>query len=59
MAYVNYSIHLKDPELLDRVKAAAAQLGISPGAFFRISAEKYVAEHEKKHGKKRLTKRAA
>lgn len=58
MGYVNYSIHLPDPQLLKRIKAAAEQQNISPGAFFRIAAEKAVIEHEKKCKAKRQ-KRAA
>ena len=45
--YVNYSIHLPDPELLERIKAAAKQRNISPGAFIREAAEKAVIKHEK------------
>ncbi len=48
MNYVNYSIHLPDPELLERIKVAAKQRNISPGAFIREAAEKAVAKHEKK-----------
>jgi len=53
MGYVNYSIHLPDPKLLERIKEAAAELNISPGAFIRIAAEKAVAKHESKREKKR------
>jgi hypothetical protein len=59
MGYVNYSIHLPDPQLLKRIKLAAEQQNISPGAFFRIAAEKAVAEHEKKQRNKKREKRAA
>ena len=48
MSYVNYSIHLPDPELLKRIKAAAKKRNISPGAFIREAAEKEVVRHEKK-----------
>jgi hypothetical protein len=59
MSYLNYSIHLKDPKLLDRVKAAAEDLDISPGAFFRIAAEKAVAQHEKARVKRENKKKRA
>ena len=52
MTYVNYSIHLPDPKLLKRIKAAAKKLDVSPGAFIRSAAEKAVAEHERKFEKK-------
>jgi hypothetical protein len=48
MGYVNYSIHLPDPELLNRIKAAAKAKNVSPGAFIRLAAEKAVAKYEKK-----------
>lgn len=47
MSYVNYSIHLPDPELLERIKVAAKKLNISPGAFIRLAAEKAVVKYEK------------
>jgi len=53
MNYVNYSIHLPDPKLLKRIKAAAKSRNISPGAFIRSAAEKAVEEHEKKNEKSR------
>lgn len=48
MPHVTFTIHLPDPELLDRVRAAADELGISPGAYFRLAVEKAVERHEKK-----------
>ena len=53
MSYVNYSIHLPDPKLLKRIKAAAKAEDVSPGAFIRTAAEKAVEEHEKKREKKK------
>jgi EAL domain-containing protein (putative c-di-GMP-specific phosphodiesterase class I) len=53
MSYLNYSIHLKDPTLLDRIKKAAKHLNISPGAFMREAAEKAVKQHEKRLAKAR------
>ena len=47
MSYVNYSIHLPDPKLLKRIKAAAKEQDVSPGAFIRLAAEKAVEKHEK------------
>jgi predicted DNA-binding protein len=49
--YVNYSIHLPDPELLERIKEVAKQRNISPGAFIREAAEKAVIKHEKQKQK--------
>jgi hypothetical protein len=54
MNYVNYSIHLPDPKLLKRIKAAAKEKNVSPGAFIREAAERAVAEHERKSEKKRV-----
>ena len=51
MSYVNYSIHLPDPKLLKRIKAAAKEQDVSPGAFIRTAAEKAVEDHEKKQKK--------
>jgi hypothetical protein len=48
VAYVNYSIHWPDPELLDRIKAAAKAQDVSPGAFIRAAAERAVVTYEKK-----------
>jgi len=48
MNYVNYSIHLPDPALLERIKAVAKQRNISPGAFIREAAEKAVIKYEKR-----------
>jgi len=48
MRYVNYSIHLPNPQLLKRIKAAAKQLDVSPSAFIREAAEKAVEQFEKK-----------
>ena len=59
MGYINYSIYLPDPVLLRRVKAAAKEQKLSPGAIFRLAAEAYVAQHEKKRGKKQTRQRAA
>jgi len=63
MGYINYSIYLPDPALLRRVKAAAKEQKLSPGAIFRLAAEAYVAQHEKRArvrgGKKKSTARAA
>jgi hypothetical protein len=53
-----FTIALPDHGLLDRVKAAAEDQGISPGAFFRQAAEKAVAQHEKKRDKKQQTRAA-
>lgn len=53
MGYVNFSIHLPSQEFMDRIKAAAKEQGISPGAFIRTAAEKAVVAHEKR-GKKRV-----
>ncbi len=50
--YVNYSIHLPNPELLERIKAAAEEQGTSVSSFIRAAAEKEVAKHEKKREKK-------
>jgi hypothetical protein len=50
MSYLNYSIHLPDPKLLKRIKAAAKEQDVSPGAFIREAAEKAVEKHEKKKG---------
>ena len=47
MNYVNYSIHLPDPGLLERIKTAAKRMNISPGAFIRLAAEKAVIKYEK------------
>ena len=49
MGYINYSIYLPDPELLRRVKKAAREQKVSPGAVFRLAAEQYVAQHEKRN----------
>jgi hypothetical protein len=57
MGYINYSIYLPDPVLLRRVKAAAKEQKVSPGAIFRMAAEVYVAQLEKKSTKRE--KRAA
>ena len=54
MSYVNYSIHLPDPKLLKRIKAAAKEQDVSPGAFIRTAAEKAVVDHEKKREKKNV-----
>ena len=51
MNYVNYSIHLPDPELLKRIKAVAKEQDVSPGAFIRTAAEKAVEKHEKQKKK--------
>ena len=48
MGYVNYSIHWPDPKLLRRIKVAAKEQKVSPGAFIRLAAERAVASHEKK-----------
>lgn len=53
MRYVNYSIHLPDPALLSRIKAAARASNVSPGAFIRSAAEKAVEKHERKSERKR------
>lgn len=53
MGYLNYSIHLPDPKLLKRIKAAAKAANLSPSAFIRSAAEKAVEEHEKKNEKRR------
>lgn len=53
MGYINYSIYLPDPALLRRVKAAAKEQKVSPGAIFRMAAEQYVAQRERKGDKKR------
>ena len=53
MSYVNYSIHLPDPQLLKRIKAAAKAKGTTVSSFIRSAAEKAVADHEKKKNKKR------
>lgn len=50
MSYVNYSIHLPDPDLLERIKSAAKKQNMSTSAFIRAAAEKAVEKHEKKHG---------
>lgn len=51
MGYVNYSIHLPDPKLLKRIKAAAKEQDVTPAAFIRAAAERAVEEHEKKQRK--------
>ena len=48
MGYVNYSIHLPNPQLLKRIKAAAKAKNVSTSAFIRAAAEKAVVQHEKK-----------
>ena len=53
MAHTTYSIHLPDPQLLERVRAAAKMQDISPGAFIRSAVEKAVTDFEKKRNKKR------
>ena len=52
MNYVNYSIHLPDPKLLKRIKAAAKAEDMSPGAFIRLAAEKALEEYEHKKKKR-------
>lgn len=47
MRYLNYTIHLPDPKLLERIKAAAKKRNISTGAFIREAAERAVIKHEK------------
>ncbi len=54
MAYVNYSIHLPDPKLLKRIKAAAKERGTTVSSFIRSAAEKAVTDHEKKREKKQV-----
>jgi metal-responsive CopG/Arc/MetJ family transcriptional regulator len=54
MGYVNYSIHLPDPKLLRRIKAAAKKQNVSVSTFIRSAAERAVAEHEKKLEKKQV-----
>ena len=58
VGYINYSIYLPDPALLRRVKAAAKEQKLSPGAVFRLAAEQYVTQHEKKRSKKQQTRAA-
>jgi len=53
MRYVNYSIHFPDHEVLERIKNAARDKNVSPGAFIRMAAEKAVNDHDKKREKKR------
>jgi Ribbon-helix-helix protein, copG family len=48
VSYVNYSIHLPDPKLLARIKAAAKAKGTTVSSFIRAAAEKAVEQHEKK-----------
>ena len=54
MSYVNYSIHLPDPDLLKRIKAAAKENGTTVSSFIRAAAEKAVERHEKKREKKQV-----
>jgi predicted DNA-binding protein len=52
--YVNYSIHLPDPKLLRRIKAAAKAQGTTVSSFIRSAAEREVERHEKKREKKTI-----
>jgi predicted DNA-binding protein len=54
VSYVNYSIHLPDPKLLKRIKAAAKRQGTTVSSFIRSAAEKEVERHEKKLEKKQV-----
>ena len=54
MSYVNYSIHLPDPQLVKRIKAAAKAKGTTVSSFIRSAAEKAVEQHEKKLEKKQV-----
>ena len=51
-AYVNTSIHFPNPELLERIRAAAKRLGVTPGTFIRQAAERAVEQQERKTKKR-------